>query len=560
MTKECFFSYNAKLNTLLEDTLETTFHESAIADYIISNLPGNAKIFAPEINFYCKNSLAPLSEQADTILRMYRARLDQFDFSKETFARKRIGNTILIISSSNESLFQEQLERFDFQVQQLKKAHLVKLTGEIGSFQVAAKDNCIDSHQLFDQIVWDDVPDKFKNIAGIHNLKERKSDEIIQAIVATPGEVTIPRKIHYQKAACLQYLKGRSICNSCLAVCQSGAIESSEDGGTLQFNHSACTGCGACISQCPVGALDSTSIPRDSFAELCSHYVQKNVLIIPETIDLENLDIDLPAGVIPLLVKNELMFDENYLLTLVGTSCRDIIIYSHANHRLLLATIDFVNQVYHRKFGRNSIFHCSTKEELELALAHLNTNDYITRSFASRRSFLSKRAETSFWLENLVANENLGIIESNGTPPLGSLIINTENCTLCLACAGACPMKALTVHPEDNSLRFTASLCIQCGHCSLLCPEENCLSLVPNHFLLEAASFSPQIVAQDELFSCLECGKEFAPRKAVQKIIDTMSQHFSDDPVKLKTLSCCPDCKAKLMIEQQIFNQQGIGV
>ncbi len=559
MSRECFFSYNEELDTLLGDVLDTALHESEMIGYIISNLPGNAKVFAPEINFYCKNSRASLSEQADTILRMYRARLDLFDFSKETFARKRIGNTILVISGSNESLLQEQLERFDFQVQQLKKTRLVKLTGEIGSFQVAAKDNCIGPHQLFDQIIWDDMPEKFQKISGIHNLKERKPDEIIQTIVATPGEVTIPRKIHYQKAACLQYFKGKSICSGCLAVCQSGAVEYSEDGGSLQFNHSACTGCGSCVSQCPVGALDSTSIPRETFAELCSHYVEKNVVIIPETIDLENLEIDLPAGVIPLPVKNALMFDENYLLTLVGTSCRDVVIYCDANHRLL-AAIDFVNQVYHRKFGRNSIFHCSTKEELELALVHLNTNDYITRYFTSRRSFVSKRAETSFWLENLVANDNLGVIETNGTPPLGSLAINTENCTLCLACAGACPMKALTVHPEDNSLRFTASLCIQCGHCSLLCPEENCLSLVPNHFLLEAASFSPQIVARDELFSCLECGREFAPRKAVQKIIDTMSQHFSDDSVKLKTLSCCPDCKAKLMIEQQIFNQQGIGV
>jgi len=36
------------------------------------------------------------------------------------------------------------------------------------------------------------------------------------------------------------------------------------------------------------------------------------------------------------------------------------------------------------------------------------------------------------------------------------------------------------------------------------------------------------------------------------KIADMMSTHFADDVEKMKTLFCCGDCKAKIMIKRQI--------
>ncbi len=558
MTKECYFSYNDTLNALLEDKLETASHKVSSTGYIVSNQPDNAEIFAPEINFYCKNSLASFPEQAETIIKMYNARLDAFDFSREILTNVPLGNKILIISNNEENLIIEQLKSINFEIVQIKTAHFCKLNGEIGSFQVESTEKNWDPTHLFDQIVWESVPENFRYFKGIHDLKQNQPEEIIQAIAAIPKQINISRKIHYQRATCLHNVKGTSTCNKCISVCPFGAIKHRDDGAGLQLIHSACTGCGLCVSQCPTGSLDSTSIPRDSFAQICSHYTNRSVLIIPETVDLEEFNIDLPAEVIPLVIKSDLILDENYLLNLLAATHKQVFLYSTSGNTLLSSNIDFVNQVYLRKFGRNGIVYCTSKEEIEKAFIDLHTTNYTTGSASLQESFLSKRAHTSFHLKNLVGNDNLGTI--NNHPAFGSLSLNTDNCTLCLACADVCPMGALTVHPEDNSLRYTASLCIQCGSCSLTCPEQNCLSLIPNSFSLEPASFAPQIVAQDELFTCLECGKEFAPKKAVQKVINTMSQHFSNDPVKLKTLSCCPDCKTKLMVEQQIFNQQGIGV
>jgi ferredoxin len=47
--------------------------------------------------------------------------------------------------------------------------------------------------------------------------------------------------------------------------------------------------------------------------------------------------------------------------------------------------------------------------------------------------------------------------------PFGGLDFDVESCTLCLSCVGACPTAALTDNPERPTLRFTESLCVQCG-------------------------------------------------------------------------------------------------
>ena len=51
-------------------------------------------------------------------------------------------------------------------------------------------------------------------------------------------------------------------------------------------------------------------------------------------------------------------------------------------------------------------------------------------------------------------------------------ISNVEGCTLCHACVTACPTHALSDNPDRAMLRFTESLCVQCGLCQSTCPEK----------------------------------------------------------------------------------------
>ncbi|MEZ5449043.1 MAG: 4Fe-4S binding protein [Thiolinea sp.] len=58
------------------------------------------------------------------------------------------------------------------------------------------------------------------------------------------------------------------------------------------------------------------------------------------------------------------------------------------------------------------------------------------------------------------------------------LQIDRSACTLCLACATICPLKAIDGGVDRPQLRFHADRCVQCGLCASGCPEQ-AISLQP---------------------------------------------------------------------------------
>jgi MinD superfamily P-loop ATPase len=124
-----------------------------------------------------------------------------------------------------------------------------------------------------------------------------------------------------------------------------------------------------------------------------------------------------------------------------------------------------------------------------------------------------------------------------------------------LVCVGACNVGALIADAKDNTLRLNPSICTACGYCEVSCPEKDCLTIKRDVIELEPNWFKENILAQDKLFACVECGKEFATTKAVEKIAKMMAPIFSSDPVKERSLYCCADCKPKIMM-QSYFDQK----
>ena len=62
--------------------------------------------------------------------------------------------------------------------------------------------------------------------------------------------------------------------------------------------------------------------------------------------------------------------------------------------------------------------------------------------------------------------------------PFGTIAVNRDTCTMCLACVGSCPEGAILDTQEKPQLRFIEAKCVQCGLCETTCPE-NAIALMP---------------------------------------------------------------------------------
>ena len=144
--------------------------------------------------------------------------------------------------------------------------------------------------------------------------------------------------------------------------------------------------------------------------------------------------------------------------------------------------------------------------------------------------------------------------------PYGTVIVDKQKCTLCLACVGACPEGALLDAKDKPQLRFIERNCVQCGLCEKTCPED--AITLASRLLLAPQATQPVVLNEDKVFACVRCGKPFANQRIVDNMLGKLGTHsMFRDPAALRRLQMCQDCRVVDMIENadggNIFNETG---
>jgi ferredoxin len=136
--------------------------------------------------------------------------------------------------------------------------------------------------------------------------------------------------------------------------------------------------------------------------------------------------------------------------------------------------------------------------------------------------------------------------------PFGTVEINAEGCTLCLACVSACPTGALSDNPERPMLRFAEDACVQCGLCKATCPEK-VITLQPQ-LDFRAATASARVLKEEEPFHCIRCNKPFGVKSTIERVAAKLEgKHwmFQNSAQRLDVIKMCEDCRFMAITEQE---------
>ncbi len=146
------------------------------------------------------------------------------------------------------------------------------------------------------------------------------------------------------------------------------------------------------------------------------------------------------------------------------------------------------------------------------------------------------------------ANSSTGATEGTGAAialpqgaPFGRLQIDRDACTLCLACVGACPEKALLDMGEEPGLRLIERNCVQCGLCQKTCPED-AISLEARYLTGKEREHSVTLNSAVPL-ACIQCGKLFGTQQMISAMKKKLAGHRMFGEARMKALEMCADCR-----------------
>ena len=434
-----------------------------------------------------------------------------------------------------------------------------------------------------------------------HARDERQLVDAVLKLRGLVGEFEKPRFFHYKPKLCAHSRNEQIGCTACIDVCSASAIRSDASlkgkagarmrgatpatpvagglGGGIVVEPNLCVGCGACTTVCPSGALayatpntvDQGKTLRTLLAAYRNAGGQDAALLLHSDGAGARLIDDLgraartdksvhgvPARVLPLALWHTASTGLDLWLAAIALGANQVWVLATdeeaPQYRQALAEQMALGQAILSGLGYagQHLRLIEVRDARDLAALDAALRDAPVQGVAKPASLspqADKRATLDLALEHLLAQAPAQPVpEAIALPaagsPLGTLVVDSAKCTLCLACVGACPEAALADNPDKPQLRFVEKNCVQCGLCAKTCPED-AIRLEPRLWLADGgkARKALRVLHESEPFHCIKCGKPFGTLRAIEAMITKVGSHAAFQGEAAQRLRMCGDCR-----------------
>jgi ferredoxin len=388
---------------------------------------------------------------------------------------------------------------------------------------------------------------------------DRGRRELLAELEALRGEFQKPRYFDYDASICAHAVNGRIVCRQCIDACPAEAIQSI--GELIEVDPYLCQGGGSCTAVCPSGAIRYLYPNlRDNGKRLRAMlqcYVEQGgadpiVFFHAESFVPQDY-LQAYDNLLPVAVEELASAGMDLCLSALAYGAMQVVLY--VDDEVPASSVENLRQqlgwaeelLVALGLERDCIGIC----EHEAALASVERRRALAP--AEYDMPLAKRDAILQALDHLVARlrPDSKSVALPAPAPFGEALIDPASCTLCMACVGACPGRAL----QDGSNRevpevfFIESNCLQCGACVQTCPED-AISLAPRLLFDHEARNRARALNRDTPFACIVCGKPFAPSSVIAKMQDKLKDHYMFASARaLDRLKMCDDCRVADIVQ-----------
>ena len=387
------------------------------------------------------------------------------------------------------------------------------------------------------------------------------------------GTFDKPRFINFEESLCAHSRSSITGCTRCLDLCPTGAI--TPNGNAVAIDANVCAGCGSCASVCPTGAASYALPSADALMRRLRTLLQtyrkaggSDAIVLfhdgehgEEIIDaLARFGAGLPANVLPLRVNEVTQLGPEMLAAAFAYGASGVAIVTRARQRhditalrRAVETSDSIISALGFGTGLVRIIETDDPEQLRATL------DAAPRGITTQKpaGFVPRGAkrgvlETIFRELRLAAPAPIDVVPLAPGAPFGAVKLDVEGCTLCHACVTACPTGALSDNPDRAMLRFTESLCVQCGLCKSTCPEK--VITIEPRLDFRAWDTPLRVLKEEEPFNCIACGKPFGTRSSIDRVLAKLGEkHWmfqGANAKRLDVIKMCADCRVEAVVNE----------